>query len=122
MGETINFEDFGKKRSFEEKCRDWFYDKWYKTKRFVKDNKEILIVTIPVAGSLIMKTISVISKHGSMRKEKDLKELYVYDKSRVGHYWKLRRPLSTNEWIEVETRRNSGEALGHILDSMRVLA
>ena len=52
--------------------------------------------------------------------EKSLKELYVYDRS-MGHYWKLREPLSNNEWAIINNRVKSGERLADILLNMGVL-
>ena len=55
-----------------------------------------------------------------MHKEKDLKDLYCYDRS-LGHYWRLRRELTNAEWIEIDKRKNNGERLADILDELKVL-
>lgn len=48
------------------------------------------------------------------------KHLYCYDRS-LGHYWKLRRELTNEEWLEIDKRKKNGERLSDILDDMRVL-
>lgn len=55
-----------------------------------------------------------------LNKEKDLKDLYCYDRS-LGHYWKLRRELTNTEWVEIDKRKNNGERLSDILSEMKVL-
>ena len=61
-----------------------------------------------------------VHRSANLRKEKDLKELYCYDRS-LGHYWELRRKLSNREWTEIDKRRRSGEKLGDILKGLNVL-
>ena len=55
-----------------------------------------------------------------MKKEKDLKDLYCYDRS-LGHYWTLRRRLTNAEWVEIDKRKNNGERLADILSELKVL-
>lgn len=50
----------------------------------------------------------------------DAKNLYCYDRS-LGHYWKLRRELRNDEWLEIDRRKQNGERLSDILNSMCVL-
>jgi len=59
-------------------------------------------------------------KHKNIKDEEDVKNLYCYDRS-LGHYWKLRRELRNDEWLEIDKRKQNGERLSDILDSLKVL-
>lgn len=59
-------------------------------------------------------------KRNQIKQERTLKDNYIYDRS-MGHYWKCRRKPSTNEYLEIERRKNAGESLGSILTSMKLL-
>lgn len=59
-------------------------------------------------------------KRSNIKAAEDVKNLYCYDRS-LGHYWKLRRELRNDEWLEIDKRKQNGERLSDILDSMRVL-
>ena len=74
--------------------------------------------TVVSAASGLMRAVNNSSV--GMKRQKDMKELSVYDRS-AGHYWALRRKLSNSEWTEVELRRKNGERLGDILEGMKVL-
>ena len=50
----------------------------------------------------------MLSKHAALTKEQNLKDLYCYDRS-LGHYWKLRRELTNEEWLEIDKRKKNGE-------------
>ena len=91
-------------------------EKANKTIDFAKEHKELLIAAVPLVG---VATKAVLT-HSKLHKEQDLKDLYCYDRS-LGHYWKLRRKLSTREWSEIDRRKQNGERLGEILESMGVL-
>ena len=68
-------------------------------------------------------TVKIATSHNTKVAAKTAersKEMYWYDPS-LGHYWKLRRPLTTGESIEVSKRRANGESLGAILEELRVL-
>ena len=56
----------------------------------------------------------------NLNKEKQLKELYCYDRS-LGHYWELRRKLTNREWIDINKRMREGKKLGEILQELKVL-
>ena len=92
-----------------------------KAKRFYEENKEIIIpAMIPVVIGTTKAIAKGLVRNNRVQEEKELKENYIYDRS-AGHYWPLRRKLKTSEWIEIDTRRCSGERLYDILASMRVL-
>lgn len=89
-------------------------------KDWIVDNKETIIVLAPIVIGIASPIIKSISKHVTLRKTKDLKELYCYDRS-LGHYWRLKRELSNREWVTIDRRKKCGEHLSDILEDMRVL-
>lgn len=74
----------------------------------------------PIVVGGIAAGAKMLSKHAALAKEQDLKDLYCYDRS-LGHYWKLRRELTNDEWLEIDKRKKEGERLSDILDDMKVL-
>lgn len=89
-------------------------------KKWIIDNKEIIIGSIPVVAATTTKVVKVVKRHQNHKAEKDLKDLYIYD-AHLKHYWKLKRPLTSAEWIKVHERKEKGERLEVILKDMRVL-
>lgn len=85
-----------------------------------KENPEIALAI----GGTILSGVCYLGKasvkRSNIKAQEDVKNLYCYDRS-LGHYWKLRRELRNDEWLEIDRRKQDGEALGDILDSMRVL-
>ncbi len=94
--------------------------KFNKGKEWIIDNKENIIVLAPIVIGLATPIVKTVSKHVTIKKAKDVKELYCYDRS-LGHYWSLKRELTNNEWIAVDRRKKCGERLSDILESMKVL-
>ena len=88
--------------------------------RFCDENKELLIVAVPVVGGAVTAGVKAAGKHHNLRKAEKIKKNFCYDRS-LGHYWELRRELTNHEWIEIDRRRKRGERLADILSSMRVL-
>lgn len=100
--------------------RERFQEKVNAAKDWAYNNKEILVVAVPGligAGTTIVK---LVGKRFNLAKEQKLKENYCYDRS-LGHYWVLKRELSNKEWVEVDKRKQNGERLADILDSLKVL-
>lgn len=89
-------------------------------KNWVYNNKELILVVGPIALGVITTCVKVVGKRANLRKEKDLKDLYCYDRS-LGHYWRLRRELSNAEWVEIDKRKSNGERLADILSELKVL-
>ena len=83
-------------------------------------NKEMVVFFTPMAIAATKTVIKVVGKNVNLRKEKDVKDLYCYDRS-LGHYWRLRRELSNTEWIEIDRRKRKGERLADILSELKVL-
>lgn len=119
MKEVIRMEDIHremKKRELKEKVRV----KIQNAREWAERNKEAIIVLTPIAIKGITTITKAVNKHSNLRKEETLKEEYCYDRS-LGHYWRLRRPLTNTEWLEIDRRKKNGERLSDILDEMRVL-
>lgn len=120
-------------KNFEEIRNDfenWKYQKEVQFKRkaentwdWIVKNKDILVVTIPaalgIAGS-INKGINRIERRNVVRREENLKNRYIYDRS-LGFYYKCKRDLRPNELLEIDARKRKGEPLGSILRSMNLI-
>lgn len=77
--------------------------------------------SIGVAGlGAVVEIVRRIDRKAKIRKEEDLKDRYVYDRS-LGSYWHLRRKPTQKERLEIERRKNNGEKYGAILTSMKLL-
>lgn len=100
--------------------REWFQDKKVKAQNWCYAHKEKIITYGPYVVSGIAVGAKILSKRAALTKEEDLKNLYCYDRS-LGHYWKLRRELTNDEWLEIDRRKKNGERLSDILADMRVL-
>lgn len=95
-------------------------DKWERTKKYLKDNKEVLLVVLPLAGVAVTGTVKLIGKAVSNHRLETIKRKYIYDPS-GGFYWPTRRPLSGREKLELDERHRNGESYGQILTDMRLL-
>ena len=104
------FENF--KYSIKEKCR--------RTVDYLKDNKEVLLVVIPVVAGAVAGTIKLATKVANNHKVETIKRKYIYDPS-GGFYWPTRRPLTGAEKLELDERHRNGESYGQILVDMKLL-
>ena len=123
MKETINIDDFrkeSKKREFKEKVKEKASNAYQKTKAFCINNREIVIPIAITLSTGLVKISKMAVKSKNLKKEEQLKEEYCYDRS-LGHYWKLRRPLTNDEWLEIDQRKRDGERLSDILAELKVL-
>lgn len=123
MSETVNIEDFrkeSKRRAFKEKIVGTAVKAYDKAKDFCINNKEVVIPVAVTLATGAVKLGKLAMKSKNLNKEEQLKEEYCYDRS-LGHYWKLRRPLTNKEWLEIDSRKKNGERLSDILSSMKVL-
>lgn len=123
MKETINIDDFrkeSKKREFKEKVKEKASNAYQKTKAFCINNREIVIPVAITLSTGLVKISKMAVRSKNLKKEEQLKEEYCYDRS-LGHYWKLRRPLTNNEWLEIDQRKRDGERLSDILAELKVL-
>lgn len=116
---TVKIDEFTKelkrrerKEKIQRKCSD--------VKNWAAANKETIVLLAPIMIGCATGIVKGVSKQVKLSKEKDLKELYCYDRS-LGHYWKLRRELTNSEWVEIDRRKKNGERLADILDELKVL-
>lgn len=75
---------------------------------------------VTAVGGVTAKAIKGHNKKKALAEERDLKELYVYDR-RLGHYWKVRRKLTNSEWLEVDRRVREGQRMADVLSDLRLL-
>ena len=91
-----------------------------KALNWIEENKEVVVTVAPICIAVGGAGIKALNKHVNLKKQADLKDLYCYD-NRLGHYWRLRRPLTNHEWLEIDQRKRNGEPLADILAELRVL-
>ena len=123
MSETIKIEDFkreSKRKAIKEKVKEKASNAYQKTKAFCINNREIVIPVAITLSTGLVKISKMAVKSKNLKKEEQLKEEYCYDRS-LGHYWKLRRPLTNDEWLEIDQRKQDGERLSDILAELKVL-
>lgn len=122
MGKVYDYDELV---NFKKKAdrRAWVYEKVNKAKWFVEDHKAQIaaVAATPAVVGTIMQIARMVSQQDRLKKAKDLKELYCYDRS-LGHYWKLRREPTNDEWLAIDARKRSGERLADILKELNVLA
>ena len=109
-----------KKKSKAAEMREKVKAKLDGVKEWVVNNPEYAVPLIMSIIPVGKKVVSGMHRNNTLKKEQELKDLYCYDRS-LGHYWKLRRKLTSDEWQEVNRRKTHGEKLGDILQSMKVL-
>ncbi len=100
--------------------REWSREQSEKFQKLYYNNQQTIQVVVPALIGLATTGIGVIAKHRKQHNEKNLKELYCYDRS-LGHYWKLRRELTNAEWVAIDKRKSNGERLADILSELKVL-
>lgn len=123
MGKVYDYDELMNNKKKADR-RAWVYEKVNKAKWFVEDHKAqiaAVAAATPVVVGTIMQIARMVSQQDRLKKAKDLKELYCYDRS-LGHYWKLRRELTNDEWLAIDARKRSGERLADILKELNVLA
>lgn len=123
MGKVYDYDELVNNKKKADR-RAWVYEKVNKAKWFVEDHKAqiaAVAAATPVVVGTIMQIARMVSQQDRLKKAKDLKELYCYDRS-LGHYWKLRRELTNDEWLAIDARKRSGEKLADILKELNVLA
>lgn len=87
------------------------------------NNQELVKTYTPVILGVSACGARVIVSAMRARKaglEKAAKDLYIWD-PKMGMYWQLRRVLSNAEKLKIQERFRTGEMMGDILESMRIL-
>ena len=123
MGKVYDYDELVNNKKKADR-RAWVYDKVNRAKWFVEDHKAqiaAVAAATPVVVGTVMQVAKMVNQNNRLRKQKNLKELYCYDRS-LGHYWKLRRELTNDEWLAIDARKRSGERLADILKELNVLA
>jgi len=90
---------------------------------WVVQNPEAAAIIIPLGFATVKgvgKTVDRAERKRMLKKEEELKDLYIYDRS-IGTYLKMNRKPKQSEYIEIENRKRSGESLTQILRSMRLI-
>ena len=87
---------------------------------WVKDNKEIVLVVVPVVGAAVTASVKGISKAVNNHRAEKIKTEYIYD-PKLGFYWPTKRPLTGAEKMEYSRRYKDGENGGEILRQMKIL-
>ncbi len=105
-------------QKFVEGCK-WIVKEIKEAAQWCLDNQEVVYVVCGGA-SAVSWVVKKFRKNAAER-EQDYQRRHIYDYS-LGHHWNLRRELTANEMFEYERRRQNGERIGDILQSMRVLA
>lgn len=108
-------EDFYK----EEKKRKWAERK-QKAKQWCRDHLDLILAGGATLIGLAKAGGKLVDKTWGRRMDYRNKELKCYD-NRLGRYWDLRRPLTNDDWLEIDRRKSRGERLGDILESLHAL-
>ena len=90
------------------------------TKNWYYRNRSWIGPAVSIGLTVTPFIVRFATKRTNLAKEQKLKDMYIYDRSH-GHYWELRRKLSNRELTEIDRRKDKGESLVDILESMRVL-
>lgn len=95
--------------------KDFMSDAW----NFCKENKEELVVLVPLglAAATGIKSLRSSTTRDSERQRIDT----TYYDPCTGAHWQLRRQLTNSERAELMARRRAGEFTEDILEDMRVL-
>lgn len=105
-----------KRAEFKEKAKDKIRNGY----EWVKDNKKEAIGIVTLLATATTTVVKTVGKRSNLAKQESIKNLYCYDRS-LGHYWKLRRELTNQEWLEIDRRKRAGERLADILSELKVL-
>lgn len=110
-------------RSTKEKVKDWKDRQVQNLKnglKWVKENPEFGIPVVLVTVKGATKIVSGATRAYTENKLIRFRQRTIYDRS-MGRYIELRRPLTDTEALIIEERRQNGERLMPILQSMKLL-
>ena len=97
--------------------------KLQRTSEWIRNNRDVIIAAIPIAAAAVSGTTKIVSKaiaRGNLKREQQLRDRYIYDRS-LGAYWELKRAPSQAEMLSISKRRKNGESFGEILSSMKLV-
>ena len=95
-------------------------DMWDGTKQFVSENKGTIAFYSFILGPGLIKLADTAIRTSRMDKERRYDECDYYD-PRTGEHWYTRKPLTSNQKLNLEQRFKNGESKGEILKSMHML-
>lgn len=121
MGKVVYVDENGnpRKRTLKEICADtkeWCSEKW----EIIKQNKETVIGVGSFAVPAVIEVVNISGKRRARRADDKHRKTEMWDPVE-GHWWKLRRELSSRELLEVEHRVKNGESRGEVLADMGLL-
>lgn len=121
MIKPIIVDDNGKVRRVDLKA-EWkkFKAKAAQTWETCKQNKEVVIAVGSVVIPAGIEIVKMAVKRSDRRTEDNHRRKEMWDPVE-GHWWKLKRELTSREYLEVEHRVKNGEKRGEILYEMGVL-
>ena len=89
--------------------------------RFISNNKtEVIAVATPIVGKLLMDAVKGIRRSANNKEQARLKENYIWDPSSC-MWLETRKKMSSHQRVEFARRRENGESVGSILNSMKIL-
>ena len=116
--------------NFKESAKKAWNDAKFKARELGRDvtdwawnHQELVKTYTPVILGVSACGARVAANALKMRKaglEKAAKDLYVWD-PKMGMYWQIRRALSNAEKLKIQERFKTGEMMGDILASMKIL-
>lgn len=113
--------DFEKKK---QEFFDWCKRKWGLTKEKaaeIWDKYKWEIITFgPIVIGAIIKGADSFSRMQKTKSEENHRRYDIYDHS-TGQYYHLKRPMTTQEQLELERRLGEGEKKGQILRDMGLI-
>ena len=119
MSKILEFSELSREEKtarFKDKVRE----KLQSAGNWVEWHRNEIVTFTPVVIAGATTVIKVVGRRINLHKQETIKNLYCYDRS-LGHYWRLRRPLTNQEWLAIDDRRKRGERMADILASMKVL-
>lgn len=116
MSKILEFSKDEKTANFKANIRE----KLQTARDWVDWHRNEIVTVMPVVFVGATTVIKVVGRRVNLHKQEAIKNLYCYDRS-LGHYWRLRRPLTNKEWLAIDIRRKHGERMADILMSMKVL-
>lgn len=121
MGNVVYVDENGnpRKKTLKETWADakaWCSEKW----EIIKENKETVIAVGSVAVPAVVEVVKMASKRHARRADDKHRKTEMWDPVE-GHWWKLRRELTSRELLEIEHRVKNGEPRGEVLADMGLL-
>lgn len=106
--------------SVKERVKAWCKNRMTDAKCLWNEHKTEILIFGPPLVTALGYGIKAVSKYVNTERGEYVKECRVYD-ARLGFYWRLKHELDNNQKLEVKRRVGAGEALGDVLESMKVL-